>query len=100
MPNIKSAIKQMKKSQKAKMRNKSCKSAMRTQIKKFLTALETNNVEQAKAEFPATMAVLDRMAHKHLLHQNNANRQKAKLHIKYNALLNQKPAQPQEKKEE
>ena len=45
MPNIKSAKKRVLVTEKKTMRNKAIKSALKTQVKKFLAAIETGVVE-------------------------------------------------------
>ncbi len=100
MPNIASAIKQVKKSERNRLRNKSYKSAMRTQLKKFLQSIEDENVEVAKTEFPKTMQILDKIGHRNIMHMNNVSRKKAALHVKYNALLAQAKATPSQENKE
>lgn len=77
MPNIKSAIKRVKVSEKKNLRNRMIKSAMRTNVKKFATAL---NAGEATAELlGATQGAVDKAAAKGVIHKNAANRKKARL---------------------
>lgn len=86
MPNIKSAKKRVLVIEKKTMRNKAVKSALKTQIKKFLAAVEAGNKEEATNLFPATVSAIDAAVTKGVLHKNNANNRKAKLAKKLNAL--------------
>jgi small subunit ribosomal protein S20 len=88
MPNTKSAEKAVRQSEKKRMHNKSFKSAMRTQTKKFITCMEKQeSVEKTKAEFLKLVSLLDKIGHKNILHVNNTNRKKAKLHSQFNQYI-------------
>ncbi len=69
MPNIKSAIKRVKVSEKRRLRNASQKSALRTAVKSFETAAAGNDVETAKAALIAASKKLDKAATKGLIHK-------------------------------
>ena len=77
MPNIKSAKKRVLVIEKKK--NKAIKSALKTQVKKFLEAGNTGNKEEATKLFPATVSAIDGAVTKGVIHKNNANNRKAKL---------------------
>ena len=79
MPNIKSAKKRVLVIEKKTMRNKAIKSALKTQVKKFLAAVDANDKELATKLFPETVSAIDVAATKGVLHKNNANNRKAKL---------------------
>ena len=79
MPNIKSAKKRVLVIEKKTMRNKAIKSALKTQVKKFLAAVDANDKELATKLFPETVSAIDAAATKGVLHKNNANNRKAKL---------------------
>ena len=79
MPNIKSAKKRVLVIEKKTMRNKAIKSALKTQVKKFLTAVEAGDKELATKLFPETFSAIDAAASKGVIHKNNANNRKAKL---------------------
>ena len=79
MPNIKSAKKRVLVIEKKTMRNKAIKSALKTQVKKFLAAVDANDKELATKLFPETVSAIDAAATKGILHKNNANNRKAKL---------------------
>ena len=86
MPNIKSAKKRVLVIEKKTMRNKAIKSALKTQVKKFLSAVEAGDKELATKLFPETVSAIDAAATKGVLHKNNANNRKTKLAKKLAAL--------------
>lgn len=89
MPNIKSAIKRVKTSDKRRALNASQKSALRTAVKTVDTALANNEVEAAKAAFVAVTKKLDKAVTKGLIHKNAAARKKSRLAKKLNELTSQ-----------
>ncbi|AWB45437.1 30S ribosomal protein S20 [Paenibacillus sp. CAA11] len=89
MPNIKSAIKRVKTSDKRRALNASQKSALRTVVKTADTALANNEVEAAKAAIAAASKKLDKAVTKGLIHKNAAARKKSRLAKKLNALTSQ-----------
>lgn len=86
MPNIKSAIKRVKTSEKRRAQNASAKSALRTAIKTFEVKVANNEVEGAKEAFLVATKKLDKAATKGLIHKNAASRQKSRLAKKLNEL--------------
>lgn len=78
MPNIKSAIKRTKTAKIRSSRNAQAKSAMRSAVKKFETAV-ANNDENANELLVQAVSKLDKAAAKGLIHKNAANRQKSRL---------------------
>jgi small subunit ribosomal protein S20 len=87
MPNIKSAIKRVKTSNKRRAQNASQKSAMRTAIKTFEALVEAKDVEKAQAAFIVASKKIDKAASKGLIHKNAASRQKSRLAKKLNSIL-------------
>ena len=77
LPNIKSAIKRVKVTEKKNLRNRMVKSAMKTQLKKFESAVSANEAD-AKI-LSATQGAVDRAMAKGVIHKNAANRKKARL---------------------
>ena len=78
LPNIKSAIKRVKVSEKKNLRNRMIKSGVKTAIKKFQVELAVSPVT-ANAQLSATTSAIDKAAAKGILHKNTANRKKARL---------------------
>lgn len=87
MPNIKSAIKRVKVIEKKTMRNNMIKSGYRTAVKKFEQALESGNVEEAKALFSEATKKIDQACTKGVLVKNTAARKKSRLAKKLNAAI-------------
>ena len=86
MTNIKSAKKRVLVIEKKTAVNKAVKSALKTQIKKFLAAVTAGNKEEATKLYPETVSAIDSAASKGILHKNNAANKKAKLAKKLNAM--------------
>ena len=86
MPNIKSAKKRVLVIEKKTLQNKAIKSALKTQIKKFLAAVNANDKEAAMKLYPETVSAIAGAATKGVIHKNNANNKKAKLAKKLAAL--------------
>ncbi len=84
MPNIKSAKKRVEVSKKNYERNKACRSALRTAIKKADAAIDSKAADANEAVKVAVVKI-DQAANKGLLHKNNAARKKSALVKKLNA---------------
>lgn len=84
MPNLKSQIKRMKQAERARLRNKSVKSAIKTIVKRFETALSEQNFEEAKTLLNEIYRKLDKAVSKGVLHKNTAARKKSRLSEKLN----------------
>ena len=78
MPNIQSAIKRVKVSEKKNLRNRIVKSKVKTAIKKFDAELAANPAI-AGAQYSVTASAIDKAAAKGIVHKNTANRKKARL---------------------
>ncbi|MGY3778192.1 30S ribosomal protein S20 [Isobaculum melis] len=78
MPNIESAIKRVRTSEKANALNNSKMSATRTAIKKFEQAVEagSDNLNELHSE---AIKAIDMAAASGLIHKNKANRDKSRL---------------------
>ncbi|CAM3105587.1 30S ribosomal protein S20 [Sporolactobacillus spathodeae] len=86
MPNIKSAIKRVKKGEANRQHNVQFKSAMRTAIKTFNAKVDDKDVEGAKAAFLVAQKKVDKAATKGLIHKNKAAHEKSRLSKKLNGL--------------
>lgn len=86
MANIKSAKKRIKVTETKTLKNRMVKSALKTAIKKFEAAVETNNNEEAKALYTSVVKSLDMAATKGVVHKNMAARKKSRLAAKLNAM--------------
>ena len=78
MPNIKS--------REANVKNKMAKSALKTTLKKFDSAVVAGNREEATAAYKAAVVAVDKAAVKGILHKNNAARKKSSMTLKLNAM--------------
>ena len=86
VPNIKSAKKRVLVTEKKTLQNKAIKSALKTQIKKVLAAVNAGDKELANKLYPETVSAIDSAASKGILHKNNAANKKAKLAKKLAAM--------------
>ena len=90
MPQIKSAIKRVKTSEKSHLRNISYKSKIKSIIKKFNLAISEKKKEESIKYFKDAVSILDKSVNKGILSKNTTSRQKSSLTIKLNTLI--KPA--------
>ncbi len=79
MPNITSAKKRARQSEKRRVRNKHQRSGMRTVVKSVVYAIEAGEKETAQAAFKAVVPALDKAVSKGLIHKNKAARHKSRL---------------------
>jgi small subunit ribosomal protein S20 len=86
MPNIKSAKKRVLVTAKKTARNKSIKSEVKTEIKKFLALVDGGDKKAAAAQFPHTCSVIDSAVSKGILKKNTAANKKSGLAKKLNAM--------------
>jgi len=79
MPNIKSQIKRMRKSEDQRIRNKSIMSALKTEIKKFEAARAAGDADSAGEQFKIAARSLDKAASKGVIHKNKAANKKSRM---------------------
>jgi small subunit ribosomal protein S20 len=84
MPNIKSAKKRVIVAETRRVRNIAQKNEMKTQLKKFASAVADGNKKAAESELLASVSILDRTASKGVIHRNAAARRKSNLYKAYN----------------
>ena len=72
MPNIKSAMKRVKVSEKKNLRNRMVKSGVKTAVRKF-------NEQETAEQYAATTSAIDKAVAQGIIHKNAANRKKARL---------------------
>jgi len=92
MPQIKSAIKRVKTSEKSHLRNISYKSKIKSSIKKFNLAILEKKKEESIKYFKDAVSILDKSVNKGILPKNTTSRQKSSLTIKLNTLIKPEPA--------
>ena len=77
MANIKSQMKRIKTNEKARLRNKSVKSSLKTAIRKYREAAEAGDVETATTRMRDASKMLDKAASKGVIHANQAANRKS-----------------------
>ena len=82
MPNIKSAKKRVLVIKKKTLINQMHKTALKTAVKKFETAVENGDAANAKILFNDAVKKLDQSVGQGILHKNNAARKKSQLALK------------------
>ncbi len=86
MANHKSAKKRMRQNVKRRARNRSNRSRLRTQITNLRDAIAAGDKDTSQAELTPTIALIDKMVNKKILHQNTAARYKSRLTRHVNSL--------------
>ena len=77
MANIKSQIKRNRQNEKARLRNKSVKSSLKTVIRKLNEASEAGNTETATTLLRVASRQLDKAVSKGVIHKNQAANRKS-----------------------
>src|SRR5690606_31778559 len=75
--NIKSQIKRIKTNEKARQRNKSVRSALKTAIRRFRTAADAGDKDTALTELKTASRDLDKAVSKGVIHANQAANRKS-----------------------
>ena len=81
-----STKKRIRQAEKKRVYNRSWKSRMKTEIKKLLVAVEAEQVDVAKTQFPTTVSVIQRVVKRGIIHKNKGSRLVSRLHLKYKKL--------------
>ncbi len=84
MPNTRSARKQVRVTQRRRLRNKSILSLCKTNITKAERLIFSGELESAQEAVVAAIGSLDKAAEKGVIHPNNAARRKSRLMKKLN----------------
>ncbi len=79
MPNIKSAAKKMRQSERRRLINRRNMSRMRTEVKKLRQLIAEKKLDEARQLLPAVYGVIDRAVQKSVIHRNAAARYKSRL---------------------
>lgn len=87
MANIKSAAKRAKKASVRTLRNRSIKSNLKTNIKRYEQSLQTANIEESAILLNKAIKTIDKAAAKGVIHKNNAANKKSRLAKAYNKLV-------------
>ena len=86
MPHSKSAQKEVRASEKRRLRNKSIRSLCKTNIVKAEKLIFLGELELGREAVVAAISSLDRAAEKGVIHPNNAARRKSRLMKKLNQM--------------
>lgn len=78
MPNIKSAMKDVKKSRENRLRNIAAKSRIKTLVKKSKVAIDEGEASAGEL-VSQTVRIIDKAAEKGIIHKNAAARRKSRL---------------------
>ncbi len=77
MANIKSQLKRIKTNEKARLRNKSVKSSLKTSVRKFREAAAAGDADTATTALRDASRALDKAASKGVIHPNQAANRKS-----------------------
>ena len=91
MANHESAAKANRQAERRKLRNRSIKSAVKTQLRAVEGLVVSGTLDNSEDALKRATAAYDRAAQKGVLHPNNAARHKSRLMKKYNAALKTAP---------
>jgi small subunit ribosomal protein S20 len=80
MPNTASAKKRLRQNVERRLRNRAIKSAVRTQMKRVISAVADGQVDVAEKEYREAARRLDRAGARNIIHRNAVARRKARLH--------------------
>jgi small subunit ribosomal protein S20 len=95
MPHTKSAKKNLRKSEKRRLRNRTVKKTLKTHVKRVLAVAAEGTPEKLKEEFRLAVRKLDKAAAKRIIHPNQAARRKSQLARVLNAKLAAPTTPPQ-----
>ena len=93
MANTKSAMKNIRKSERRREHNRVFRSRARTFVKKTRSLIKAGDLEQAQATAQIAIKALDKAAQKGIIHPNNAARRKSRLMKQLNQALKAQPAE-------
>ena len=81
-----SVEKRARQSEKARLRNRTWKSKIKTSKGKLEIAIENKEIEALSSLYNDYVSVIDRAASRNVFHKNNASRKKARMAKKINSL--------------
>lgn len=80
MPNIKSVVKDVKRSRERQLRNQAAKSQVKTVIKRARTAIDAKKAEaEVTPLVQQAVSTIDKVAKRGIIHKNAAARRKSRL---------------------
>jgi small subunit ribosomal protein S20 len=84
--NIKSQLKRIRTNEKARLRNKAVKSALKTAVRKFREAAASGEKDQTVRELVTASRALDKAVSKGVIHRNQAANRKSAMAKRSNDL--------------
>jgi small subunit ribosomal protein S20 len=84
--NIKSQLKRIRTNEKARLRNKSIKSSLKTAVRRFREAAAAGDRERALSELRTASRALDKAVSKGVIHRNQAANRKSAMAKRSNQL--------------
>jgi small subunit ribosomal protein S20 len=84
--NIKSQLKRIRTNEKARLRNKAVKSALKTAVRKFREAAASGEKDQTVRELVTASRALDKAVSKGVIHRNQAANRKSAMAKRSNQL--------------
>jgi small subunit ribosomal protein S20 len=84
--NIKSQLKRIRTNEKARLRNQSIRSALKTAVRRFRAAAETGDKQQTLVELHTASRKLDKAVGKGVIHPNQAANRKSAMAKQANQL--------------
>ncbi len=85
MANIKSQIKRNRQNERARVRNKSGRSFLKTKVKRFEEAIASGDDQAAREAYRVAARELDKAAGKGIIHRNKAGNRKSRLAKRLNS---------------
>lgn len=79
MPILHASYKSIKKTVKRTLRNKTVKSELKTETKKFLDLITSKKPAEAKTQLTKLITLIDKAKSKGIIHKNTAARKKSRL---------------------
>ena len=86
MPRTKSALKQMRRSERRRLQNRAVKRALRTAIKKVKEVMDEKDLQRAQEALLKTIPLIDKAVTKGVIHKNRAARYKSRLSHQLNLI--------------
>ncbi|MCA1824646.1 MAG: 30S ribosomal protein S20 [Mycobacteriales bacterium] len=86
MANIKSQLKRIQTNEKARLRNKAVRSALKTSVRRFREAADAGDRDTATQAMTDAARALDKAASKGMIHANQAANRKSAMAKRANAL--------------
>jgi small subunit ribosomal protein S20 len=84
--NIKSQLKRIRTNEKARLRNKSIKSSLKTAVRRFREAAAVGEKDRALGELQTASRALDKAVSKGVIHRNQAANRKSAMATRVNQL--------------